>query len=83
MKSLEAFHRQITRRIMVKMDWRIGEESLEWPPVEEAIEAAGLCKMKLCVRRQQATIVEYIVTCPIFEFCNGVEWIPGSNSILM
>ena len=29
MKLLEAFHHQISRRLMVKTSWRVGEESWE------------------------------------------------------
>ena len=43
----------------------------EYPPLDQALERAGLWPMKEYIRRRQATIEEYIATRPIFELCTG------------
>ena len=40
-KALDEFHHCINRRITVKTVWCVREEVWEFPPTEEAIEAAG------------------------------------------
>ena len=40
-KALDEFHHCINRRITVKTVWCVREELWEFPPTEEAIEAAG------------------------------------------
>ena len=45
----------------------------------DALEIAGLCPIKECIQRQQATIVEHIYFRPIYELCMGSEKISGSS----
>ena len=46
MKVLELFYHHIARRIMGKMDRRVEEEGLEFPPSESDIEAAFMWPMR-------------------------------------
>ena len=48
----------------------------------EALEATGLWPMKEYIRRQQATIAEYIANHPMYELCTGEERIMGSSRFL-
>ena len=62
MKVLEGFHNRIARRIAGKTARKVGEEGWEQPPMEEALEAAGLWTTKYYARRCQAIIEDYIAT---------------------
>ena len=46
MKVMELFHHRIAQRISGKMTWRVRVEGWESIPVEEALEAVGLCPMQ-------------------------------------
>ena len=46
MKLLEIFHHLVDQMIAGETDQHIGVEGWEWPNVEEALEAAGICPMK-------------------------------------
>ena len=70
---LEEFHHRIDRSIAGKTARRVGEEGWEYPPVEEALEAAGLWPMQEYVWSHQATIAYCISTHMIYELCNGVD----------
>ena len=82
MKVLEGFHHRIDRRITGKTARCVREEGWEWPPVEEALELAGMWPMQEYVRRRQATIEDCIATRLIYELCTGAEHMQGSSRIL-
>ena len=56
MNFLEGLHLHIDQRIAWKTARQVGADVWEWPPVEEALEAAVLCTMQEYVRRRQANI---------------------------
>ena len=55
---LSHIHQCIARRIAGNTEWHVREEGWECPPVEEALEAAGLWPMKEYTRRRKVTIEE-------------------------
>ena len=52
------------------------------PPVEEALEAAGLWPMKEYTRRRKVTIEEWIIIIPIYETCTGAERLQGTSQLI-
>ena len=80
-KVLEGFHHRIARRISGKVAQRVGEE-WHYPPIEEALEEAGLWPMREYIRRRQATIADFIATRPIFELCNNAEVLGGASRVM-
>ena len=62
MKFLEGSHYRISSIIVGKTAQQVGDEGWELPPVEDALEAAELLKVQEFVKRQQATIKQYIST---------------------
>ena len=69
LKVLEGFHHWIARRISGKTAIRVGDNQWECPPIEEALEEAGLWTMKECVGRRHASIADFIATRPAHELC--------------
>ena len=50
----------------------------EWelPPVDDALDTAGLWPIKEYIQRRQATFVAQVACQPIYELCMGAEKIP-------
>ena len=48
-----------------------------------ALETTGIWPIIEYVRRQQATIAEYVAGRPIYELCTGAERMEGSSMLLM
>ena len=58
MEVLEDFHHCIAKRTVGKTVRRVRLEVWEWNPMEEDLEAPGLCPMQEYVTRLQYTIEE-------------------------
>ena len=80
-KVLEGFHHRIARRIAGKVAFRQGDEWV-WPPLQEALDEAGLWPMREYIRRRQATVEQYIATRPIYELCTTAVPQRGSSRLL-
>ena len=80
-KVLEGFHHRIARRIAGKVAFRQGDEWV-WPPLEEALDEAGLWPMREYIRRRQATVEQYIATRPIYGLCTTAVPQRGSSRLL-
>ena len=48
----------------------------------EALEGAGMWKIKEYIQRHKAVITDYTVNNPIYEMCMGSERIPGSSRFM-
>ena len=81
-KVLEGFHHRIARRISGLVAQRIGDNQWEYPPIADALEAAGLWTMKEYIRRRQATVEQYIATRPIYQLCTTAETQPGTSRFM-
>ena len=79
MKVLEGFHHRVARRITGNQARRLPNGEWEYPPLEPALEAAGLFPMKEYVRRRQAHIADYIATRPICNMCVDATPLSGSS----
>ena len=56
MKLFKGFHYQISKMILWKTARYVKEEVWEWPPAEEALEAAGLWPIQEYLLRRHPTI---------------------------
>ena len=56
MKLFQGFHYQISKMILGKTARYVKEEVWEWPPAEEALEAAGLWPIQEYLLRRHPTI---------------------------
>ena len=48
----------------------------------EEMEVAGIHPIGVYIRRRQATIVERVACCPIYELCTEVERIMGKSRLV-
>ena len=54
----------------------------EYPSIVETMEAEGIHPIGVYIWRQQATIVERVACCPIYELCTEVERITGTSRLV-
>ena len=78
-KVLEGFHHRIARRISGETAFRVGDNQWECPPIEEALEEAGLWTMRECIRRRHASVEDCVATRPIHELCLAASPPPGGD----
>jgi hypothetical protein len=64
MKVLEGFHHRVARRLSGKMA-RLEQGEWVYPPLEEALEDAGLFPLKHYIEKRQQRIAEYVATRPV------------------
>ena len=50
-----------------------------YPPLDEALERAGLRPIQDYVRIQQASVEDYVSTRPIFDLCTSTPPLPGGS----
>ena len=82
MSVLEGFHHRVARRISRMTPTRQPNGDWVYPPIEDALEAAGLYPVQTYVGRRQATLVDSIATRPIYTLCTNSTRRPGSASRL-
>ena len=81
---LRGFHNRVARRLSGKRPYLLPAEN-EWvyPPIEEALEEAGLFTIEHYISVRQNTLAANIATRPILELCRESERLSGSiNRIL-
>lgn len=69
LKMLDGFHHRIARRITNKMPTRLGNDTWHYPPIQEALDDAGLYTITEYIQRRQNTIAQYIANRPIHQLC--------------
>lgn len=81
LRHLEGFHHRVVRRI-AKMgpSQRPGTNEWVYPPVDGALEVAGLSPIQVYITRRQHTIEDYISTRPILEVCKTTRRLPGTGN---
>ena len=68
-RALGFFQHRVARRITGRQPWQIQDESFEYPPLEEAIQEAGLEEVEAYVLRRKNMVAQYIVMRPIMDLC--------------
>jgi len=74
LRALSGFHNRVARRLSGKMA-RQDPDSGEWsyPPLEEALEGAGLHKIEHYIGVRQRSFVQRIATRPMMDICEEME----------
>ena len=76
---LTGFHHRVARRLSGRMPRYLHhEDRWEYPPIEEALERAGLFPMEEYLLRRRNKMVDYVSTRPINEICRGTSRLPGT-----
>jgi hypothetical protein len=68
-KALEGFHHRVARRITRMTPVRHGNGQWNYPPIQDALDAAGLYPIREYIRRRVLTIRQFIETRPIYQLC--------------
>jgi len=80
LKVLEGFHHRVARRLSGKRPRFLPrEDRWDYPPIEEALETAGLYSMRHYIDVRQNTLAENVATRPIMELCTEAERQSGSS----
>ena len=77
---LAGFHHRVARRLSGRLPTRYYNGTWYYPPIEEALEAAGLYPMSEYLARRRATIFAHVRSRPIYELCQQTERLPGSST---
>jgi Reverse transcriptase (RNA-dependent DNA polymerase)/Ulp1 protease family, C-terminal catalytic domain len=73
LKALNGFHHRIARKISGLMPTRIDDNNWYYPPIEDALEIAGLYTITEYIRTRQNTLAAYVATRPILQVCQAQE----------
>ena len=80
LKALEGFHHrvacQLTGKVGRYLPW---EDRWYYPPIEEALEEAGLFPIKVYIDRRQNTLVDHVATRPLLGLCLDCDKLDGSS----
>jgi hypothetical protein len=77
LRALESFHHRAARRISGRMA-RLSHGEWVYPPLEEALELAGLLPVREYISRRQNTVAEWVANRPVLELCTSYERMPGA-----
>ncbi len=70
LKALEGFHHRMARRISNMMPKRQANGDWYYPPIDKALEKAGLWTMKHYAHTRQSRFAQYVATRPILDRCH-------------
>jgi L-rhamnose mutarotase len=79
--ALEGFHWRVARRIADNQPY-LDRQTGEWvyPPIDKVLEEVGMYSIAHYIDKRQNTVADYVATRPIFDLCQGSEWLTGSRS---
>ena len=79
LKALEGFHHRVARRLSgLQPRYLPREDRWDYPPIEEALERAGLFPIEHYISVRQNTLVQNVATRPILDLCRESERLSGS-----
>ena len=79
LRVLEGFHHRVARSLSGKRPYYLpAEDQWVYPPIEEALEVAGLYSIDHYIRVRQDTLAVNVATRPILELCRDEELQSGS-----
>jgi len=80
LKVLEGFHHRVARRLSgMRPRYLPREDRWDYPPLEEAMEKAGLYSVQHCIGVRQNTLADNVATRPILELSMEAERQSGSS----
>ena len=77
-KTVEGFHNRVARRLSGMVPTRSPGGQWDYPPIEEAREAALLCPIEHYINVRRAKVWNQAETRPVFELCQQSRRLPGS-----
>ena len=79
LRVLESFHHRVARRLSgMTPRYLPREDRWHYPPIAEALEAAGLFTNEHYIGVRQKTLVDNVATRPILDLCRESERQTGS-----
>ena len=82
LRAIGSLHNWVARWISGRMPQRLRNRGWGYPPIEEALENAGLETIGIYITRRQNTVAQYIATRPIFDIAVTEERSNGSPALL-
>ena len=79
LRTLRSFHNRVARRLSGMMPHRPQHGNWVHPPIEEALESAGLLPIREYVRRRQAAAEDYVASRPIWNLCMDAPSLSGGS----
>ena len=79
LRHLRGFHHRVARRLSGMTARRDSTGRWVYPPISEALSAAGLYSIEHYIGVRQATLVQTIALRPITALCQVAERRPGSS----
>ena len=83
MKVLDSFHHQAVWMIAGRTARHTEVGEWEYPPVVDALKAAGIWPIKEYIQIWKTTIAAQVACRPIYDICTGAEKMPGSSRLMM
>jgi hypothetical protein len=80
LQILNGFHHRIARRISGLMPVRQDDDSWFYPPLEKALEIAGLYTIAEYIQQRQNTLASYVLERPILQLCQQYDQAPYTQS---
>ena len=78
LQALRGFHHRIARCLTGRQGWRLPNGTWDYPPVEEALEAAGLQPIEVYIDRRRRYLVRFMKRHPILELCKESSRLSGT-----
>ena len=80
LQALRGFHHRVACQLTGKVGRYLPrEDRWYYPPIEEALEEAGLFRMEVYINRRQNTMVDYVATRPLLDLCMECDRLDGSS----
>ena len=73
-RALDSFYHRVARRLTGRQTRRRGDESWDYPPLEETMGEAGFEGIRKSVTRRQNMFAKYISTQTILDLCERSTW---------
>lgn len=78
MKTLEGFHNRVARQLTGRRPRRRNDGTWFYPPIKEALEAAGMFPMSDYIARRRRYLEAYSQDRPLLNICTNTHRLPGT-----
>jgi len=80
LRALRGFHHRVARQLTGKVGRYLPrEDRWVYPPIDEALEEAGLFPIEVYLNRRQNHLVDYVATRPLLDLCQECTRPDGSS----
>jgi hypothetical protein len=77
-KTLAGFHHRVGQSLSGLRPFRRLNETWEYPPVADALEACGLRTMDEYIARRREYLKSYVINRPVYSLCVNSSRLPGT-----